>query len=452
MNHLISNLRERRAALKAESEQLLNRAEVAGRGSTPAETRTIDDNLAQIRDIDARLEELSAASDREGAATAHRATTTLPGGSHYSPARTRSRDVYAADRTDVSFFRDLVNSRQGDLSAAQRLQANNDAVRETRAGDMTSIAGTGGEFAPPLWAVEDFAALARPHRVTANILRNETLPRGISSINIPAVATGSGAGVQVTQNSALTDTAMTTTSVSSGITLIGGKQIVSRQLIDQSGIPFDRVILGDLAADYAKQLDVQVINGTGANSQLNGLHTAAGNTVTYTSGSPVVVSATNTASFYFQLVSAVTKVSSNRYLPPTAIVMHPRRWGWILNALDTQTRPLLTPSTATFNGLGASGMPSAEGMVGDILGVPVYVDPNVSTTANSTTNQDEVFVLRTDDSWLYESELEGASFEAPVADQASVLFRVLGYSGLVHRYSKSITRIVGTGLVDPGIG
>jgi hypothetical protein len=165
-----------------------------------------------------------------------------------------------------------------------------------------------------------------------------------------------------------------------------------------------------------------------------------------------VVSSTNANSFYYQVVSAINKVQTNRFMSPTAIIMHPRRWNWVLTALDSQNRPLVTPSTQVFNGVADadSGAP-AQGPVGNLLGVNVYIDANVSTAANSSTNQDEVFVLRTDDSWLYESTVESASFDATFADQATILFRILGYSALVHRYSKAISKIVGTGLVDPGL-
>jgi HK97 family phage major capsid protein len=457
-NTLISTLKENRKALKAEAESILNRAEVAGRSLNATESRTFDTNLADVRQIDERISELEEADSLDASAVSARARF---GGSTTSTGQrgiyTSARAVYGPDNGDTSYFRDLITSRQGDLDAAQRLQANNSIVRETRAGDLVSVTATqGGVFAAPLWAIDQFVALARPHRVTADALHKEVLPKGIASINLPKIAGGSGAGVQATQNSTLTDTALTSTSVSSGITLIAGKQIVSRQLIDQSGIPFDRVILSDLAADYAKQLDVQVLYGTGSNAQLTGLDTAAGITVTYTTASPKVVdSATSANSFYQVLVTGLNKIHQQRYMPATHIIMAPRRWAWLLNAVDSQGRPLITPSTASFNGIGTQSEDTAEGIVGNLLGLPVVVDPNVSLTANSSTNQDAVYLVRggaNGDSWLYESQMEATSFEAPYADSAGVLFRALGYSALVHRYTQSVVKILGTGLVDPGLG
>src|ERR1039458_5760393 len=219
---------------------------------------------------------------------------------------------------------------------------------------------------------------------------------------------------------------MTTTSVSSGITTIGGKQIVSLQLLNQSGIPFDRVILGDLAADYAKQLDLQVLAGSGASGQLRGLLNAAGaGSTIYTSATPKVSSATAADSFYNRIVGAAVAIHTTRFLPATAVVMHPNRWAWLFRSLDTTTRPLVITEGGSFNPAGTSTGVVAQGSAGTIAGLPVYLDANVTTTtgAGSATNQDLVYVLRGPDMSLWESDLAIESFDQTYADNASVLFR-----------------------------
>jgi HK97 family phage major capsid protein len=217
---------------------------------------------------------------------------------------------------------------------------------------MTTVAAAGGSFAPPSWLVDQFIELARPGRVTADLLDHQPLPSGVSSINLPKISGGSSVSVQATQNSALSDTAMTTTSVSSGISLIGGKQIVSLQLMQQSGIPFDRVILGDLAADYAKQLDLQVLAGSGTGGQLRGLINGVGvGSTIYTSATPKVSSATAADSFYNRIIGAATAIHTTRFRPATALVLHPNRWAWVLEALDSTTRPLVITEGASFRTL-----------------------------------------------------------------------------------------------------
>ena len=59
-------------------------------------------------------------------------------------------------------------------------------------------------------------------------------------------------------------------------------------------------------------------------------------------------------------------------------------------------------------------------------------------------------MLRTADMWLWESELETASFDATLAAQNSVLFRVLGFAAFIpDRFQASDQVIAGTGLVAP---
>lgn len=429
MSKLLTLLEGRRANMVTERDGILDNA-------TPetftAEVEARSNELdGEIRALDTRIAEVKATEDAEKRAAA--ATPTVEVKSEPNP-------VYRKDNPGVSFFRDLFHSSRGDVDARQRL-----VDSQVRA--LSTGAGAGGQFAPPLWLVEDFVAYARPGRVTADLMQKDALPEGVSSINLPTVATGTATAVQATQNSAVQSTDLTTSSVSSGITTIAGQQTVAMQLLAQSGIPFDRVILADLARAYAAEVDVQVINGSGLAGQLTGiLNTASINAQTYTDAAPAVVGA---GKFYSQVVQAINLVNTNRFLPPTAIVMHPRRWAWVLNALDTANRPLVVPNGPAFNQL-ATGSEAAQGAAGTLLGVPVYVDPNIPTNLGAGTNQDPVIVMRADDLWLYESALQTASFDATYANQASILFRVLGYSAFIpNRYPKSIAVINGTGTITP---
>ena len=451
---MIKTIIERRAALYGTLEALntgaVNEAGEA-RSFTEAETSTFDAGMAELRSIDARIAELQEAETREAAAAAHHvATADVPATRTATAKVNEPNPIYRRDSAETSYFKDLYAAQvSGQGDARERLMKS----QETRA--LSTAAGAGGQFAPPLWLTEEFVALARPGRVIADLMNKDTLPSGVSSINLPTVNSGAAEAVVVTQNTPIQNTDLATSSVSSGITTIAGMQVVSLQLLQQSGIPFDRVILGDLARAYATQVDVQVIAGSGASGQLRGLLNGAGVGATaFTSATPAVTSATAANSFYNKLVAAITSVHTNRYLPPSAIAMHPNRWGWVLEALDSQVRPLVTPDAyPQFNGVGDAGQfPTAEGRVGSMLGLPVYVDPNIPVNLGVGTNEDRVFVMRADDCWLYESAIQTASFDATYAAQNSILFRVLGYSAFIpDRYGKSVNVIAGTGLVAPAL-
>jgi HK97 family phage major capsid protein len=453
MSSLIETVRANRSALKAELHSLNERASRENRDLTPEEKAQFERGVTVLGEFERRIEGLHQQELREANAGAFHVEAgtgqTERSGWSVTGEPSTYRDP-VKDSTSPSFFRDLRNARMGDYAAAERLQRNEqERGMEKRAGDMTTVAAAGGTFAPPAWLISEFVTLARPGRVTANLAQQERLPSGVSTINLPKVASGAAVGVQATQNSALTDTAMTTTSVSSGITTIGGKQIVSLQLLQQSGVPFDRVILGDLAADYAKQLDQQFLYGSGASGQLRGLVGVATNTA-YTTASPALTSATSANSFYNRVVAAAAGIATTRFLPADAVVLHPNRWAWCLEALDGQVRPIIAADGNSMNSVAVSTEVLAEGSVGTLAKLPVYLDPGISLTANSSTNQDESYVLRSSDLYLWESDLRLESFDSTYADQASILYRCLNFvAAIPDRYSASVASIRGTGMISP---
>ena len=448
---MLKALMERRAALKA-SLEALNTAAVdeAGesRSFTAEENTTFDAGMTELKALDERIKEVQDAEAREDRAAAHRVetgTVNVGDGVTHEPNPVYRRDDSSVD--SHSFFKDMFHAQaKGDPQARARLAS----AQETRAGG-TTVAGAGGQFAPPLWLIEDFVKLARAGRVTADLMNKQELPSGVSSVNLPRITGGSSTAVQVLQNTPVSQTDLVTDAVTSGITTVAGQGVISLQLINQSGIPFDRVILGDLAADYARSLDKQVIAGSGAAGQLRGLLNGAGvGATTFTTVTPAVTSATAANSFYNKLVAAINTIYTTRFLAPSCVIMHPQRWSWILEAIDSTTRPLVVPNGTGFNVAATQSGVTAEGMVGNLLGLPVYLDPNIPVNLGAGLNEDRVFVCRCDDLWLYESALQTASFDATYANQNSVLYRVLGYSAFIpDRYGASVNVIAGTGLVTP---
>ena len=445
-NSLITALREARDAKQTELDDLLVKPTEESRSLTEDEDTRFEEIRTELADFDGQITKLVENETRKAEAAEERKRLGLTVVNEPNPVYRRD------DPRSPSFFKDLAfAARTGAAAATAEVIEARDrlaASQESRAGDMTTVAGAGGEFAPPLWLVEDFVALARPGRVTADLCNGMTLPEGVSTVNLPKVSTGTAVGVQQTQNTAVTDTAMTTTSVSSGITTLAGQQIVSLQLIQQSGIPFDRVVLQDLAKAYAAQLDTQVLYGSNSAGQLNGLVNTT-NATAFTTTQPAVASTTNAASLYYAVAKAEAAVWTSIFQPANAIVMHPRRWAWILGSVDGNARPFVIPNGAAFNPAG-TGEGTPQGFAGTFGDLDVYVDPNISITANSTTNQDEIYVLRRDELWLWETAVQSASFDATYADQLSLLFRVHGYAAFIpNRYLGAVQSIRGTGLVTP---
>ncbi|HZQ33719.1 MAG TPA: phage major capsid protein [Mycobacterium sp.] len=461
-NPLISQIRDNRDAKQKEIDDLTGKLTTENRAFTDEEDAAFKAAVAEIRAFDERITELVELDKRRRDADEARKAAGDVGDQR---AHVTDAPVYHRYKIGQSYFRDLFLAQQtGDADAADRLrrsalQAQDELAKRTEPelralGNTGGAGGSGGEFSPPLWLIEDFVAYARPGRKFADSIGPRPLPEGVSSVNLPKITGGTTTAIQTTQNTALSQTDMTTGSISSAISTIGGKQVVAQQLLDQSGIPFDEVVLRDLAADYAQRYGTQVISGSGASGQLNGVYTyfnASGTVnVTFTSASPAVASSTTANSFYSKVFGAASAIETARFMPPDTIWMHPRRWNWILASVDANSRPLVVPLGAAFNPVGETGPDVAQGVVGYFGGLQVITDPNIPTNLGAGTNQDPVFVGIRGDLRLYEGALRLETFREPYADSAGVLFRALAYSAqIVSRYTTSVAVINGTGLVAP---
>lgn len=311
--------------------------------------------------------------------------------------------------------------------------------------DLSRTDGAGGEFVPPLWMVEDYVNLARAGRVAADLARGFPLPGGTDSINIPRVATGSSTAPQTADNAAVSETDLTTNSVSAPVRTIAGQQDIALQLLEQSPIAFDEVTFEDLANDHAEVLDTQVLNGSAAAGQMRGILQIAGvDTTTYTDASPTV------PELYPALADSANEVATNRFRMPEVIKMHPRRWFWMLAALDSNSRPLVVPSTqGPQNALATVEETVAEGFAGRIFGIPVFLDPNMPTNLGGGT-EDRVIFDRPSEQYLFEGPVRTRVLPEVGSGELTVRFQLYSYTAFIpDRRVNSVSIVAGTGLEAP---
>jgi HK97 family phage major capsid protein len=335
----------------------------------------------------------------------------------------------------------------GDGSSRDRLQRHaQDVETDPEYRDLTRTDGAGGYFVPPLWMMQDYVELARAGRAYANLCNGQALPPGTDSINIPKVSTGTATAVQTADNGSVQETDLTDDFVSAPVRTIAGQQDIAIQLLDQSPVSFDQVVFRDLTADFATKADLQVISGSGSSGQVTGVRSTSGiETITYTSATPTV------SQLYSKIADAVQRVHTLRFMPPTAIVMHPRRWAYLLAATDSTGRPLVTPDAGNpMNNAATLGAVAAEQVVGQMHGLPVITDPNMPTTLGTGTNQDVIHVLRASDLLLFESGIRSRVLPEVGSGNLTVRLQVYGYLAFTAgRYPKSIVEIGGSGLVAP---
>lgn len=442
---LSSKLIEQRDALVAEVESTLAADEVSAEALDAAsakqdEIAALDARIATAEANEKRTAELAESRKESKVATFGSATVL--------------REAMTYDKGgEHSYFRDLTNATlRNDRASWDRLTRHMQEIAvENR--DISRTDGAAGDFVPPIYLINEYAEFARAARVSADRLTTMALPAGTDSINIPAITLGSKTAFQSADNAATTTRDLVTTTVSAPVRTISGYENASIQLVEQSPLAggLDRMIFGDLMADYALQLNTAVLgNGDGTSGTIQGLVNKYNDS---TNSIPVTwTETTPTASNGLKAIAqAISKVTTNRFRKADAIIMSPQMWYWFISSVDSANRPLVVPTAAgPFNAGGVvTDAGAAAGLVGTIHGVPVYIDATMPNNLGAGTNQSPILVGKFDDSYLFESGVKTRVLPDVLSANLTVRFQVYGYTALLHRFSKNVSVITGTGTIVP---
>jgi len=454
---LLDERAERQAALDAVLETVETEARSSLTEAEETEFRSITERLSEIDaerpELEARIAELEELDARASAADAARAE--LDNAPEGRTPIVRVGEEPGIYRTDVraSFFADALARREGRANGAtlERLSAHEQRER-LEARDVATSAF--GGLVVPQYLVDEFADVLRNGRAYLNSVRRLPLPDEGMTIVIPRGQTGSSTAAQATQNSAVSETNVDfDNDLTVNVRTFAGQEDVSRQTLERGTPGIDRLVYADLVADYAETVDASAIADDGTSGTHVGLLNVTGeNTVTYTDASPTVAEA------WPKLANAVTQIANNRKRPALAWLMHGRRWGWFISALDSAGRPLVGINQDASVAMNILGMSRAaefgEGqIVGTLQGLPVIIDNNIPTNLGSGTDEDRIFALRPSDQILWE-EGNGMPRELRFDDVGSasltVKLLVYGYSAFTgDRRPEGQTTIAGTGLIAP---
>lgn len=354
--------------------------------------------------------------------------------------------------SEHSFFADAFNARTGSPAARERLERHGREIVEQlrEKGIQMRDVGT-GQFAGltiPQFLIDEWAPLARAGSPVVNILRKAPLPEKGMVISISRGTTDTAVAAQATENSGVQETDFDDTKLDVDVRTYAGQQDVSRQSLERSEM-VDSIIYGDLVSDYFTKLDDAVCNAAGT----SGTHLSFRSTTgiiakSYTDASPTV------AEFYSAMADAIQQMNKQRFAPASAIVMTPRRWGWLTAAGDTAGRPIVLAADAGPQNPLAIGDAAAYGnFVGTLHGLPVITDANLPENLGAGTNEDVVLVLRVTDHilwWEGDGMPRQLRFEETNGGSLSVKLVVYGYSAFTAgRYPKGVATVGGTGLVTP---
>jgi HK97 family phage major capsid protein len=251
-------------------------------------------------------------------------------------------------------------------------------------------------------------------------------------VNVPKIATGSQVAIQAAQGNTVIEQDLTDEYAVGNVVTLAGGQTASLQLIQQSPIAMDSVILSDLFAAHAQVSDYQTLYGTGDSGQLVGLANVVGNQTISFAG-------TSVQNIYDALAQATNMIWSTRYQAPDFLIINPIVWADWLSKLDNDDRPLFIPHAqgGAFNAAGIAANNDAQGEVGTLMGLRVLLDPNISTVGGDTT----AFVIRSSDLRFYTSGPTARVFYETYAPTLQVYLQVFSFSTLISRFPQSIVQI-----------
>lgn len=448
---------EARNKQATELDQLRN-AETPDEARIAEVRKAKDDADAELDVMQREVAELEAELARDDAA--QRLAREVGAKGYEDQARTGQEPrTYTAETSarGTSFFADAYRMQfKHDPSARERIERHAKEVTVER--EMSQRAVGTGAFAGlvvPQYLVDQAALVARAGRPIANTVTRLQIPEQGDTFQIPRGTTGASAAVQAAQNTEVSETNEVWSNVTLPVATIAGEQKVSRQSLERGTPGIDALVYLDLAGAYGVALDQQVISGSGASGQMLGILNTAG----INQASAFTAAATATT-FYSKVAGQQNAIETSRFLAPTVIYMHPRRWNWLLLQVDSQGRPLVVPNplNQAINALGVQDggpkdLPAAK-VVGYFQGLPVVLDASLPTNVG-TGPEDQVIVTRAEDNLLFEDgdgmprELR---FDQTYGNQLTTTLVVYGYAAFTAGRYPTAVGVVGGNAGTAGFG
>ena len=169
-------------------------------------------------------------------------------------------------------------------------------------------------------------------------------------------------GEQDPENEALSFGNLTIASTSAAVKTYGGYTSFSKQTIERSSVDYLNTVFRALTLAYANATNAALV------AHVEGL--------TYT-GKVFDVSAGTVAALIGGITDGASYIFENTGLRPEAIVASPEAYKFLMTIVGGDGRPVVLQTGAGVNNIGTANIP---GLAGDLLGLPVIVDP--AMTAN----------------------------------------------------------------------
>jgi hypothetical protein len=307
---------------------------------------------------------------------------------------------------------DVLATTSASTPATSQFRSYGDWVKAVAAGNDDAIAlhrtftgaDSGDTVMKNAW-VSDTVRILNAGRPTYSVFSTGALPADGMNVEYPKVNTNTlDVAEQAAEGDTLAYGKLTLTSATAPIKTYGGYTDMSRQVVERSSINYVDTAFRAMVAKYASVTNAAVrakliSEAANFNSSALGAWTAT--------------------EIIDSLAEAATKVNGDTGLPLEFILVSSDVFRLIAKTVDTLDRPILSNVGATSNTYGSI---NPVGLTGNILGLPVVVDPSLANLSFYAGNS----------AALTNYESAGAPFRLNDEEITSLTnsFSVYGYLGI----------------------
>jgi HK97 family phage major capsid protein len=279
---------------------------------------------------------------------------------------------YTAPRlefTKAKYLENSVRAKLGDDTARQYIMA----------ADDTTVNNSG--LIPTRQLTEIVNPLSNADRPFIDAISSGVLPDAGMTFEIPKITAVPTVAV-VAEEAAIGETGQTSSFITVNVSKFAGGQEFSVELLDRSSPAFFDELVRQMEYAYAKETDRYVMENVANNGTLNatGQAESAAGLVAYASSAAAAV------------YSASLGFARN-------IIVSPQQWGNIMGYAETSGRPIFT-AASPFNAAGAA---SPTSLRGNVVGLDLYVDRNISGTGGTGLGDYSMVVVNPEAYTWYES-------------------------------------------------
>lgn len=262
--------------------------------------------------------------------------------------------------------------------------------------------------------------LINANRPSWNVWSRGALPADGLTVDYAKVTTNDAAvAVQSTENSAIAQGNIVIDNVSAAVKTYAGQTVLSRQLVERSSVPYLDVAFQALSIAYANATNAAVVTALGA--------------LDFT-GKVMDADAGTAKSILEGITDGAKYIKVNSGLNAEFILCSSDAYKYFISVADSAGRPIVRVDGGAANGT-SIGEATVPVLAGSIFGLPVIVDPTLSTGIAYLANSNALRV--------YESAGAPVNLTDTMSGQSTLSnnYAVYGYAAITVPFESAIVKL-----------